>query len=130
MNISQVSKKYGLSVDTLRYYEKEGLIPPVHRNESGLRDYTEQDCGWVEFIKCMRSAGLSIDTLREYITLYFKGNRTLQKRKNLLIAERDKLQARLKEMQGTLERLDYKIRVYEEKIVQCEKELLKKRKSK
>ncbi len=130
MNISQVSKKYGLSVDTLRYYEKEGLIPPVHRNESGLRDYTEQDCGWVEFIKCMRAAGLSIDTLREYITLYFKGNRTLQKRKNLLIAERDKLQARLKEMQGTLERLDYKIRVYEEKIVQCEKELLKKRKSK
>ncbi len=130
MNISQVSQKYGISIDTLRYYEKEGLLPRVHRNESGIRDYTEQDCGWVEFIKCMRSAGLSIDTLREYITLYFKGNRTLQKRKNLLIAERDKLQARLKEMQATLERLNYKINSYEERIVQCEKELLKKRKNK
>ena len=130
MNISQVSQKYGISIDTLRYYEKEGLLPRVHRNESGIRDYTEQDCGWVEFIKCMRSAGLSIDTLREYITLYFKGNHTLQKRKNLLIAERDKLQARLKEMQATLERLNYKINSYEERIVQCEKELLKKRKNK
>ena len=130
MNISQVSQKYGISIDTLRYYEKEGLLPRVHRNESGIRDYTEQDCGWVEFIKCMRSAGLSIDTLREYITLYFKGNRTLQKRKNLLIAERDKLQARLKEMQATLERLNYKINSYEERIVQCEKELWKKRKNK
>ncbi len=130
MNISEVSKKYGLSIDTLRYYEKEGLIPPVRRSESGLRDYSEQDCGWVEFIKCMRAAGLSIDTLRQYITLYFKGNRTLQKRKNLLVVEREKLKARIDEMQSTLARLDYKIEMYEGRIVACEKELLKKRKSK
>ena len=130
MNISEVSKKYGISIDTLRYYEKEGLIPPVRRSESGLRDYSEQDCGWVEFIKCMRGAGLSIDTLRQYILLYGKGNRTLQKRKNLLIAERDKLQARIAQMQQTLQRLDYKIESYEERIVACEKELLQKRKTK
>ena len=130
MNISEVSKKYGISIDTLRYYEKEGLIPPVRRSESGLRDYSEQDCGWVEFIKCMRGAGLSIDTLRQYILLYGKGNRTLQKRKNLLIAERDKLQARITQMQQTLQRLDYKIESYEERIVACEKELLQKRKTK
>ena len=130
MNISEVSKKYGISIDTLRYYEKEGLIPPVRRSESGLRDYSEQDCGWVEFIKCMRGAGLSIDTLRQYILLYGKGNRTLQKRKKLLIAERDKLQARITQMQQTLQRLDYKIESYEERIVACEKELLQKRKTK
>lgn len=130
MNISEVSKKFDIPIDTLRYYEKEGLIPPVHRTESGIRDYTEQDCGWVEFIKCMRAAGLSIETLREYISLYGKGNRTLQKRKNLLIAERDKLKTRLDEMQKTLERLNYKINVYEERIVACEKELLSKRKNK
>lgn len=88
MTISEVSEKYGLPVDTLRYYEKAGLIPPVNRKESGIRDYTEADCGWVEFIKCMRSAGLSIETLTEYIRLYGQGNRTLQKRKNLLVAER------------------------------------------
>ena len=84
----------------------------------------------MEFIKCMRGAGLSIDTLRQYITLYGKGNRTLQKRKNLLIAERDKLKMRIDEMQHTLARLNGKIETYEERIVACEKELLKKRKSK
>ncbi len=125
MTISEVSEKYGIPVDTLRYYEKEGLIPPVHRKESGVRDYTDSDCGWVEFIKCMRSAGLSIETLTEYVALYRKGNRTLQKRKNLLIAERDRLQERVNEMQKTLNRLNYKISVYEDKIVSCEKKLLK-----
>ncbi len=130
MNISEVSKKYGVPIDTLRYYEKEGLIPPVRRTESGLRDYSEKDCGWVEFIKCMRSAGLSIETLREYIDLYQKGNRTLLKRKNLLIAERDRLARRVEEMQAILQRLNYKIDTYEDKIVACEKKLLQKRNSK
>ncbi len=125
MTISEVSEKYGLSPDTLRYYEKAGLIPPVNRKENGIRDYTPEDCGWVEFIKCMREAGLSIEVLTEYITLYAKGNRTLQKRKSLLVAERDRLKKRIEQMQQTLERLNYKISVYDERIVACEKKLLK-----
>lgn len=125
MTISEVSEKYGLSPDTLRYYEKAGLIPPVNRKENGIRDYTPEDCGWVEFIKCMREAGLSIEVLTEYITLYAKGNRTLQKRKSLLVAERDRLKKRIEQMQQTLKQLNYKISVYDEKIVACEKKLLK-----
>lgn len=125
MTISEVSQKYGLPADTLRYYEKVGLIPPVNRKESGVRDYTETDCGWVEFIKCMRGAGLSIETLIEYVSLFRRGNRTLQKRKQLLIKERDSLQQRVEQMQQTLTRLNHKIEVYEEKIVACEKKLLK-----
>lgn len=125
MTISEVSEKYGLPADTLRYYEKVGLIPPVTRKESGVRDYSEEDCGWVEFIKCMREAGLSIETLTRYVALFRKGNRTLKQRKQLLIDERDKLQTRLKQMQQVLKRLNYKIDVYEERIVACEKELLR-----
>ena len=125
MTISEVSQKYGLPADTLRYYEKVGLIPPVNRKESGVRDYTETDCGWVEFIKCMRGAGLSIETLIEYVSLFRRGNRTLQKRKQLLIKERDALQQRVEQMQQTLNRLNHKIEVYVEKIVACEKKLLK-----
>ena len=125
MTISEVSQKYGLPADTLRYYEKVGLIPLVNRKESGVRDYTETDCGWVEFIKCMRGAGLSIETLIEYVSLFRRGNRTLQKRKQLLIKERDALQQRVEQMQQTLSRLNHKIEVYEEKIVACEKKLLK-----
>ena len=90
-----------------------------------MRDYTETDCGWVEFIKCMRGAGLSIETLIEYVSLFRRGNRTLQKRKQLLIKERDALQQRVEQMQQTLNRLNHKIEVYEEKIVACEKKLLK-----
>ena len=125
MTISEVSKKYGLSVDTLRYYEKAGLIPPVNRKENGIRDYTETDCGWVVFIKCMREAGLPIEVLTQYIALYAKGNRTLQQRKNLLVTERDRLKERIEQMQQTLKRLNYKISVYEQRIVACEKKLLK-----
>ena len=67
MTISEVSKKYGISADTLRYYEKIGLIPPVPRNSSGVRDYDESSCQWVEMMKCMRSAGVQIDALVEYV---------------------------------------------------------------
>ena len=67
MTISEVSNKYNLSAETLRYYERVGVIPPVNRNENGIRDYTEVDCNWVNFIKCMRDAGLSIESLIEYL---------------------------------------------------------------
>lgn len=73
MTISEVSKKYGISQDTLRYYERIGVIPPVNRNRSGLRDYTEDDCGWVELAACMRSAGLPLEALTEYVRLSGKG---------------------------------------------------------
>ncbi len=123
MTISEVSKKYGISADTLRYYEKEGLIPPVHRTESGLRDYQEQDCNWVEFIKCMRQAGLSIDTLQKYVALFQKGNKTLAARKQLLLAEHDRLQAQIKTLQATLTRLNYKLDVYDTHIKEYEQHL-------
>ncbi len=123
MTISQVSKKYDISADTLRYYEKAGLIPPVHRTEAGLRDYQPQDCAWVEFIKCMRRAGLSIETLQKYVALFQKGERTLSTRKDLLVKERERIHTQIKIMQATLKRLDYKIRVYDNKLRECEKNL-------
>lgn len=55
MTISEVSRKYDLTQDTLRYYERAGMIPPVHRTTGGLRDYSEEDCSWVELVKCMRA---------------------------------------------------------------------------
>lgn len=126
MTIAQVSEKYNISADTLRYYEKIGLIPPVNRRESGVRDYTEQDCNWVEFIKCMRAAGLSIETLTEYVSLFSKGDKSLQQRKNLLLKERELLKFRIQSQQAVLKRLNKKIELYEKNIVNYEKKLLKK----
>lgn len=117
MTIAEVSKKYNLSQDTLRYYERIGLIPEVNRNKSGIRDYTEEDCRWVEFIKCMRSAGLPIETLIEYVTLFQQGNETIDARKQLLKEQRVQLVQKMEDMKKTLERLDYKIERYENGIV-------------
>ncbi len=80
MKIAEVSVRYGISTDTLRYYERVGLIPLVTRNESGIRDYSELDLKRVEFIKCMRSAGLPVEVLIEYVGLYQQGDRTVEDR--------------------------------------------------
>ena len=85
MTIAEVSRAYGLTADTLRYYERVGLLPHVHRNQSGIRDYTEQDCGWVEFIKCMRGAGIQVEALIEYVELFQQGASTQEARKQILI---------------------------------------------
>lgn len=117
MTITEVSKKYQLTHDTLRYYERIGLIPPVNRNKSGIRDYTEENCKWVNFIKCMRGAGLSIETLVEYVTMFQQGNITIKARKELLIEQRNQLANKIHEMQQTLDRLDEKIEGYEERVL-------------
>lgn len=114
MTIAQVSKQFDITQDTLRYYERIGLIPEVKRTESGIRDYDEGSLAWVELAKCMRSAGVSIEALIEYSALVQKGESTISARKNLLAEERRKLQEKMKEMQITLERLNYKISRYEE----------------
>lgn len=123
MTIAEVSAKFDLSQDTLRYYERVGLIPRVNRNKSGIRDYTEEDCRWVEFVKCMRNAGLPVEVLIEYLGLYQQGDATLEARKELLIEQRKQLGMRIEEMTNTLERLDYKIDRYEQGLVGKEKTL-------
>lgn len=123
MTIAEVSEKFGLSQDILRYYERIGLIPPVNRNKSGIRDYTEEDCRWVEFIKCMRGAGLPIEALIEYVTLFQKGDETVDARKELLSEQRKELVARMEDMKKTLERLNDKISRYEQTVAEKEKGL-------
>lgn len=123
MTIAEVSRRYELSADTLRYYERIGLIPGVHRNKSGIRDYTEEDCRWVEFIKCMRSSGMPIEALIEYVALFAKGDETIAARKELLVEQRKRLKAKQDEIEKTIKRLDYKIEAYEQGVMVKEKEL-------
>ena len=123
MTITEVSKRYELNADTIRYYERIGLIPRVNRNKSGIRDFTEEDCRWVEFIKCMRGAGLSIEILTEYVNLFQEGSSIVKARKELLIEQRNQLADRIREMQETLDRLDIKIDGYEEIFLTKEEDL-------
>ncbi|MBD3859895.1 MerR family transcriptional regulator [Bacillus sp. 28A-2] len=124
MKIAQAARQLDLSAATLRYYEKIGLIRPIRRDENGIRDYTEDDIQWIEFIKCMRSAGLSIDALREYTALFIEGDdHTLSSRKSILVNERERLLDKQKEIEETIKRLDFKIESYEDIIHSHEKKL-------
>jgi DNA-binding transcriptional MerR regulator len=125
MTIAEVSKKYELSQDTLRYYERIGLIPSVNRNKSGIRDYTEENCRWVEFVKCMRNAGLPVEVLIEYVALFQQGDETAVARRQLLTEQRSLLIEKMEEMKKTIERLDYKIERYDQDLVKKENELRK-----
>ncbi|MFW6410412.1 MAG: MerR family transcriptional regulator [Halanaerobiales bacterium] len=123
MRISEVSEKFDLTKDTLRYYERIGLIPEVERNKRGNRDYSEYDCKWIGFVKCMRNAGIPIEVLIEYLELFQQGEKTLETRKELLVEQRDQLIEEIEKMKSTLDRLNYKIDKYEQKVIKKEKEL-------
>ena len=124
MNISEAVKITGLTAATLRYYESEGLIPPVNRKNGGVRDYQKDDLGWIDFIKCMRSAGMSVESLIEYTTLFRNGTESDEARKNILIRERDQLLVKQKEINETIERLNGKIKSFEGKMRESEDSLM------
>lgn len=113
MTITEVSRKFDVSQDTIRYYERIGLLPHVNRNKNGIRNFTEEDCRWVEFIRCMRSAGLPIEVLIDYVALFQQGDETIEARKELLIEQHKQLMIKMEDMKKTIERLDYKIARYE-----------------
>lgn len=115
MTIKEVSEKYELSADTIRYYERIGLIPHIPRKDNGIRDFDEASCGWVEFIKCMRSSGVQVEALVEYVSLFFQDN-TEAARKDILVEQRARLQEQYNQLQTTMSRLDWKISHYDELI--------------
>ena len=123
MTIAEVSRKYDISADTLRYYERIGLIPPVPRSKSGIRDYDEESCGWIQLMKCMRAAGVQIEALIEYVDLFQQGDATLDARKALLVEQRDQLVSRMAEMQASLDLLNQKIDRYEQGMMTAEQQL-------
>ena len=118
-----MSRTYDISADTLRYYERIGLIPPVPRTRGGLRDYGEESCGWIQLMKCMRAAGVQIEALIEYVDLFQQGDATLDARKALLVEQRDQLVSRMAEMQASLDLLNQKIDRYEQGMMTAEQQL-------
>ena len=114
MNIKSASDLLGISADTIRYYERVGLVPPITRTATGIRDFQDQDIEVLEFIKCFRSAGVSVDSLVDYTSLYQKGDETREERLGILEEEKKKLEERLSQLQTALNRLNHKIKLYKE----------------
>lgn len=114
MTIKEVSEKYGISQDTLRYYERINVIPAVTRTSGGIRDYQEEDLRWVELAVCMRSAGLPIENLIEYQKMFQAGDSTIPARLDLLREQMEILEKQKQQINETMDRLSYKISRYEE----------------
>lgn len=116
MTIKEVSEKYDISADTLRYYERVGVIPTVSRTSGGIRNYTEDDLGWVEMAVCFRNAGMPVDLLIEYVKLFQEGDSTIEARCNLLKKAREQILEERKRYDDALERMNYKIEKYEQAV--------------
>lgn len=123
MNISKVAEEMNISPSTIRYYERIDLVPPITRNEAGVRVFSEEDLKWIDFVKCMRTAGLPVEVLKNYTKLVREGDATLEQRKEILAEERDKLQKLKDDMEIVLDRLNYKISGYEEKLLVKERQM-------
>lgn len=113
LTITQVSKKYQIKADTLRYYERIGLLPKVPRAANGNRYYTEGMQGWLEMIICLRHSGVSVETLVDYAELLQQGDQTLQAREDLLKEQLALLEEKRHDLDRSINRLKHKISLYE-----------------
>lgn len=116
MTIKEVSEKFGVTADTLRYYERVGAIPPVTRTKSGIRDYQEDDLGWVKNAVCLRDAGVPVEMLIEYVRMTEAGDQTYTSRCDLLAEAREEVLAARKKYDVALAKLNYKIAMFEHAI--------------
>lgn len=116
MTVKEVSEKYNITQDTLRYYERVGMIPEVTRTSGGIRSYQQKDLDWVELAICMRSAGLPVEVMIEYVQLCKEGESTIPARLELLQKQREVLHLQREQLDTTLDRLNYKIEKYEKAI--------------
>ncbi len=113
LTVQEAADKTGLSAHTIRYYERIGLICSVERATNGHRRYTADDIGWIEFLKCLRSTGMPISEMQRYVELQQEGDLTLHDRLELLEAHRRRIKARMRELNGFLERIEGKIDYYQ-----------------
>ena len=125
LKIKEVTKLTGLSIDTIRYYERIGIVMPINRNANGIRDFTQRNVMQLLFAKRMRDAGLSIEALKDYIDLLIEDDdQTIPARKALLNEQADKLASKINHLQETLDYLRQKIDRYETHMRDSEKQFI------
>ena len=112
MYISEVSKLSGLSVHTLRYYEKEGLLQNIYRNNSGRRVYSETDLEWLVWIKRLKSTGMSLQGIKQFCALRSQGNKSIGDRKKMLSEHAGQLKSDIQRLQAELAIVEYKVEAY------------------
>jgi len=115
MTIKEISNITGLSIFTLRYYEKEGLIIRIKRDKNGRRDYNKEDVDWINFIKCLKITGMPINKIKIFINLFIEGDKTINERKKILLIHKEKILKKIDEYNNYLEKINIKIDHYNKK---------------
>jgi len=113
-SIGQVAEKMGMTTHTLRYYEKEGLLPFVRKSGSGLRIFSDSDVEWLALIECLKGTGMSLKDIKQYIDWFLEGDSTLEKRLNMFVCQKQKVEAQMQQLQKHMEKINYKIAYYTE----------------
>ena len=111
--VGEMAQKLGVPASTLRYYDKEGLLPFVERSSGGIRMFRENDFEWLQVIRCMKQAGMSIKDIRQYIELAMQGDDTIDTRLEMFQHQREVLTQQIQQLQHTLETVEYKCWFYE-----------------
>ncbi|MBW1606186.1 MerR family transcriptional regulator [Lactobacillus sp. Sy-1] len=124
MNINEVSKKYHVDKATIRFWEKEAVMPPVPRDQNGYRNFTKFNEEWIHFIIALRKAGISIPSLKQYTSLIIEGDSSIPKRKAILQAQEDKINQEINDLIQTRDYLHNKIKRYGTHLLQYEKKNL------
>lgn len=119
--IGQVAQKMGLTAHTLRFYDKEGLLPNVRKNSAGIRRFTEEDLGWLAVLECLKSTGLQLKEIKHYLDLCRQGDDSLQERMQIFLRQKERIQQQINELQQNMKKIDFKIKYYEEAIKSGEK---------
>lgn len=111
--VGEMAKMLGISASTLRYYDKEGLLPFVERSSGGIRMFRDSDIEWLQVIGCMKKAGMSIKDIKQYIEMALQGDETIGLRLDMFRRQREALKAQMEELRHAMEMVEYKCWYYE-----------------
>ena len=111
--VGEMARFLNVSTSTLRYYDKEGLLPFVERSNSGIRMFSDKDYEWLKIIECLKKSGLSIKEIRSYIDMTKRGDDSLEERLQLFEERKKDVERQMRELQETLDLLKYKCWYYE-----------------
>ncbi|HZK53309.1 MAG TPA: MerR family transcriptional regulator [Desulfosporosinus sp.] len=111
--ISQVAEKFDLTAHTIRYYDKEGLLPFIERNKAGNRQFSDKDFDWLKLITCLKNTGMPIKQIKLYIQWCLQGDETLELRRQMYIDHRQEVLKQIDDLQKNLKSIDYKLEFYD-----------------
>ena len=115
-SIGQAAQKTGLTTHTLRYYEKEGLLPFVRKNSAGLRVFSDNDINWLNIIECLKATGMPLKGIKQYIDWFREGDATLPQRLEMFKQQEKNIKEHLHRLQTNLSKISYKIRLYDKAV--------------